>query len=189
MDALILCVIIMEEDIIISSQPIEHELRDDGTFPNNDALPLIYYRGALNLPKSRAASAIEKIFKKNKWVNSWRNGIYDYHHYHSTAHEVLGIYSGHATVQMGGPAGIKLNLNKGDVIIIPAGVAHKNLGSSEDFKCVGAYPHNAPDYDMNYGKPGERPGTIQNIQKVPLPDTDPVYGTAGDLLAAWNKRS
>ena len=179
----------MEENIINKTVAIQRLLPDDGVFPNNARLPLFFYGSALNLPNSGAASIIEKIFEKNDWINSWRNGIYDYHHYHSIAHEVLGVYKGNATVQMGGPTGITLKISKGDVIIIPAGVAHKNLGSSDDFKCVGAYPRNASDYDMNSGKPGERPGTLENIKKVPLPETDPVYGTEGELTSSWKNSS
>ena len=72
----------------------------------------------------------------------------------------------------------------GDVIIIPAGVAHKNLGSSGDFRCVGAYPP-GQDWDMNYGKAGERPAADENIANVPLPVADPVFGFEGPLMKNW----
>lgn len=160
-----------------------YHVEDDGTFPNNK-LPLLLYKGAILTEGKAIASEIEKIFLANGWGNAWRNGVYDYHHYHSTTHEVLGIYRGTATIQLGGPAGIKLNVEEGDVVVIPAGVAHKNIGSSNDFKCVGAYPEGC-DYDMNYGKPGERPTTDHTIEKVPLPFTDPVYGKEGPLLDHW----
>jgi uncharacterized protein YjlB len=61
------------------------------------------------------------------------------------------------------------------VIIIPAGVAHKNLGSDAKFGCVGAYPE-GKEYDMNYGKPEERGITLHNIASVSMPDADPVFG-------------
>jgi uncharacterized protein YjlB len=131
------------------------------------------------------AATIEKIFQQNQWGNSWRNGIYNYHHYHSTAHEVLGIYSGYAKVQMGGPVGLKLDIKAGDIIIIPAGVAHKNLGSSPNFACVGAYPP-GQHFDMNYGESGERPKVDENIKAVGLPNTDPVYGGHGILTKEWH---
>jgi mannose-6-phosphate isomerase-like protein (cupin superfamily) len=72
----------------------------------------------------------------------------------------------------------------GDVVIIPAGVAHKNLGASRDFGVVGAYPA-GQDYDMNYGKHGERPRVDENIARVPLPESDPVFGSDGPLLNYW----
>lgn len=159
-------------------------LVDDGTFPNNGKLPLLIYKNAISIPDQNPAVTIERVFHNNGWGGSWRNGIYSYHHYHSTAHEVLGISSGKVAVQLGGPDGLTIVGLAGDVIIIPAGVAHKNLGSSDDFRCVGAYPPKQ-SWDMNYGKPGERPKADQNIAKVPLPTTDPVYGNNGHLMSEW----
>ena len=161
-----------------------HHLQDDGVFPNNATLPLIIYQQAIELPEDDPALTIEQVFKANRWVNSWRNGIYDYHHYHSTAHEVLGISQGWVTVQLGGPQGITATLEKGDVVIIPAGVAHKHLESSKDFKCVGAYPE-GQDYDTKYGKDGERPKADENIRNVPLPVLDPIHGKVGPLINSW----
>ena len=160
-------------------------LADDGTFPNNGKLPLLVYKNVIAIPDKNPAGAIEQIFHDNGWGSSWRNGIYPFHHYHSTAHEVLGIYGGNVKVQLGGPDGITIEGRAGDVIIIPAGVAHKNLGSSTDFRCVGAYPP-GQSWDMNYGKQSERPKTDQNIKNVPVPETDPVYGIDGPLVKSWS---
>src|SRR3982750_2522021 len=113
------------------------ELKDDGTFPNSK-LPLLLYRQAISEEKSRVAAAFEQLFAANGWRGSWRNGIYLYHHYHSTTHEVLGVYHGSARVQLGGPKGVIYEIDIGDVLLIPAGVAHKNLGSSAEFGVVGA---------------------------------------------------
>lgn len=166
---------------------ISELLNDDGTFPNNKKLPLIVYKNAISIPGENPAGAFESIFRNNGWGGSWRNGIYPYHHYHSTAHEVLGVFAGNVTVQLGGPNGLVINAGPGDVIIIPAGVAHKNLGSSTDFRCVGAYPA-GQTWDMNYGRAGERPTADQHISKVPLPETDPVFGTDGPLIKSWGIR-
>ena len=103
------------------------------------------------------------------------NGIYDYHHFHSITHEVLGVCCGYCDVMLGAPGSKKFRLEKGDVIVIPAGVAHKNMGSSDDFKCVGAYPGGA-DYNIKKGKPEEKAEAEKNIKKVPLPEKDPLYG-------------
>ena len=169
----------------INKQPevIKHIIEDDGTFPNS-ALFILIYKNALNLPEEHAAKIVEDVFKKNNWSNAWKNGIYDYHHYHSITHEVLGVYQGNTRVQLGGENGMIHLLEKGDIIIIPAGVAHKNIGPDKDFKCVGAYP-GGMDYDIKKGKPGERPEADDNIKKVPLPEKDPVYGSDGPLLLNW----
>lgn len=162
----------------------KHILKDDGTFPNNATLPLIIYTGALDLSKEDAASQMEQVLHQHRWGNSWRNGIYTYHHYHSVAHEVLGIYQGQVRLQLGGPEGITTTVRAGDVIVIPAGVAHKNLEASDDFACIGAYPP-GQNFDMNYGKADERPRADENIAQVPLPDTDPLYGNEGPLMKYW----
>jgi len=159
-------------------------LADDGVFPNNAQLPLIVYRQAVTLPTHDPATGFEDLFAANHWPPVWRYGVFGYHHYPSTAHEVLGIFRGHATVQFGGEKGVVLSVKKGDVVIIPSGVAHKNLEGSRDFRAVGAYPDGQRP-DTRYGKPGERPQVDDNIAQVPLPQADPVFGKRGELMTQW----
>ena len=173
--------------VVGAPQVVRHLLEDDGTFPNNDALPMLSYPGAVLLPGVNPAAAFEELFHANGWGNAWRNGVYSFHHYHSTAHEVLGVYSGTARLQLGGESGILLEVGPGDVLILPAGVAHKNLGASDDFRVVGAYPHGQRP-DTNQGRAGERPRVDQNIAALPLPETDPVYGEGGPLMKHWSGR-
>jgi uncharacterized protein YjlB len=162
-------------------------IKQNGFFPNNAALPVLLYKAALHLPEEDKEEIVKEVFQQNGWGNNWVDGIYSYHHYHSTAHEVLGVIEGTCTVLLGGDRGIKQKLQEGDVLVLPAGVAHKNIESSDDFTCVGAYPKDA-DYDMNYGKEEEHPGVDENIRKVPVPDTDPLYGKEGPLLDNWRKK-
>ena len=159
---------------------------DDGRFPNNDALALILVQQVFDPTTKNLAGTIENTFHGNAWGRSWRNGIFTFHHYHSTAHEVLGLYAGRVRAQFGGPDGQAVTAKAGDVIIIPAGVSHKNLDQSPDFRCVGAYPAGQSP-DMQYGEPGERPRTDQNIKSVSLPKTDPVFGKDGPLLEIWER--
>jgi uncharacterized protein YjlB len=172
------------QTVIQSDQVINQCLKGDGFFPNNERLPLLVYQGALALPQSNPAAIVEDLFESNGWNGSWRNGIFEFHHYHSTAHEVLGVYSGSAKVQLGGESGITLTVRLGDVVIIPAGVAHKNLGAGGNFRVVGAYPLGQSP-DMCYGKAGERPQADDRIAGVSLPRMDPVYGADGPLKAYW----
>jgi uncharacterized protein YjlB len=157
-------------------------LAETPEFPNN-FLPLLYYRSTWNLPEKGAADEIEDHLKFNYWGNCWRDGVYDYHHYHSTAHELLAVYEGSALLLFGGDDGVKITASVGDVILIPAGVAHKCL-EDHSFRCVGAYPE-GQNFDMNYGKPSERPRADENIRKVKVPQADPVYGTRWPLLHYW----
>ena len=174
----------MEQDINREPGVISQPLEDDGTFPNNPTNPLVIYKTAIRMDAGQGAQTIEDIFHSNNWGGSWRNGIYPFHHYHSTAHEVLGVYKGEARVQFGGEKGPILAVASGDVVIIPAGVAHKNINSSSDFRVVGAYPA-GQSWDMNYGKKGERPAADRNIAGVQHPNTDPVYGSNSPLLELW----
>lgn len=164
-------------------QPEKFYFKDDGKIPNNK-LSLLLYRNAFSERGEEGASWLEEKFTSNNWTNSWRNGIYGFHHYHSTSHEVLGVYSGTALVHLGGEQGEKVDLKAGDIIIIPAGVGHKNLGS-DNLGIVGAYPEGR-SYDLNKGMAGERPKADENIAALPVPDTDPLLGNNAGLTAIWN---
>jgi uncharacterized protein YjlB len=157
-------------------------LGHDGIVPNN-ALPLVIYRGVLPDADDRAA-ACERMFDRNGWPGAWRNGIYGHHHYHSTAHEVLGIAAGNARVRLGGESGKTVELRAGDVVVIPAGVAHKREAASADLLVIGSYPRGqSPDHCR--AEPGAHDGAVGRVERVPLPAADPVTGGAGPLLECW----
>jgi uncharacterized protein YjlB len=164
------------------AEPEVHYFKDDGKIPNNK-YPLLLYRNAFKERGSKGAEWLEQKFVSNNWSNSWRNGIFDFHHYHSITHEALGIYSGSALVHLGGEEGNKVTVKAGDIIVIPAGVGHKNI-ESDDLGVVGAYPGGMM-WDMKYGKAGERPKADQNIVAVPLPEQDPLLGKENGLLSIW----
>lgn len=163
----------------MSESPETHYFKDAGTFPNY--LPVLLYAGGLKLEAQR----IEQHLLAHKWSNSWRNGVYPYHHYHSITHEVLVVYAGSARLHLGGPqVGKTLTLENGDVLVIPAGVAHQCVQAQPEFAVVGAYPHGA-NWDIQRGHKGERPAADGRIAQVPLPDTDPVHGPSGPLRQLW----
>ena len=162
--------------------PKTYRLKDSGKFPNS-LLPALVYARVLTEGEG-LAQAFEKLFEKNGWTGSWRNGLYKVHHYHSTAHEVLGVYRGEVTVCLGGEDGMHVTLRAGDVAVLPAGVAHKNERQSSDFAVVGAYPEGTSP-DLRYGEPGERPRSDENIRRVKLPGSDPVQGKSGALVRLW----
>lgn len=156
-----------------------------GDIPNNPALPLLVYRAVLpDADDDDPATSCEAMFARNGWQNAWRDGVYDYHHFHTTAHEVLGIVRGEVTVRFGGESGRALTLRAGDVVVIPAGVGHKNEGSSRDLLVVGAYPA-GQDWDICPPKPDERACAEADIRRVGLPRSDPVFGPAGPLIEQW----
>jgi uncharacterized protein YjlB len=171
-------------EVIQKVNIIRNILSDDGQFPNNALLPLLIYQKAVILPPEKRSATIIEFLETNGWVNAWEDGVYDYHHYHSTAHEVLVIIRGSARIQFGGPGGVAFLVEEGDAVIIPAGVAHKALDLYDDFTCIGAYP-TGQDYDLKTGKNEERDESIANIKAVQLPGADPIYGMEGPLLNNW----
>ncbi|MBA3681907.1 MAG: hypothetical protein H0W73_12215 [Bacteroidetes bacterium] len=164
---------------------INFVLKRNGNFPNNK-LPVLIYRNAISLPaqKNKAANTTQQLFLRNGWSNSWRNGIYDFHHYHSNTHECMAICNGFANIILGGPNGKRIKIKQGDVIILPAGVGHKCTTKSEDFLVVGAYPQ-GKDYDTNTGTTEEYKNAIKLIRKIPIPKNDPVFGNQGFLKSYW----
>jgi uncharacterized protein YjlB len=158
----------------------EHWFDDDGVVPNNPRVPLVVYRGVLESGPG-AAAGCETLFAGNGWSGGWRGGVYPYHHYHSTAHEALGIVAGSAKVRLGGDSGTVVNLHAGDVVVIPAGVAHKGEAASPDLLIVGAYPGGRGP-DMRIPGKGDREQALANIAAVPPPATDPVCGRSGPLI-------
>lgn len=155
---------------------------DDGVVPNSK-YPLLLYRNVFSERGDKGAVWLEEKFLSNNWSNSWRNGVFTFQHYHSIAHEVLGFYSGEVNVLLGGDKGKPVLVKAGDIVVIPAGVGHKNLGD-KDLGVVGAYP-NGMAVDIMRCLPGERPGVDNNIAAVPFPGTDPLLGKEGGLLEAW----
>ena len=168
---------------------VAHEtmFADDATVPNNPRLPFIHYRNAVALPETGDPAAVfETLFEGNGWGNSWRNGIYDYVHYHSASHEVLGIACGEARVRFGGNRGKIFELHAGDVAVLPAGTGHQCLSASKDLLVVGAYPAGGK-YDECTGSNEQHARALQSIPKAPLPTKDPVYGAGGPLIQAWKR--
>ena len=159
---------------------------ENDAFANNNTFELCIFKQVFIPGTADLARMFEQRFQKNHWPPAWRNGLYDIHHYHSTAHEALGVYRGWVEACFGGPGGIVATAAAGDVIIIPAGVSHQNLKQSADFRVVGAYPQGQL-WNMKYGAPGERPQVDEEIRRVPLPLKDPVHGSDGPLIKIWGK--
>jgi uncharacterized protein YjlB len=132
----------------------------------------------------RDAAECEALFASHGWLGAWRDGIFSFHHFHSTAHEALGIVAGSAAVVLGGPGGRRFEVRSGDVLVLPAGTGHCNLGSSADLLVVGAYP-DGMRWDIRRGDPAEHDEVLANIRAVPLPRADPVDGPDGTLTELW----
>ena len=169
--------------------PVRPEIfrfEDDGETPNNPRLPLVIYRSALATGGAADPAALfEEAFVRHGWSDSWRNGIFDFLHFHSGTHEVLGIARGHATVEFGGAEGRQVDLQAGDVAILPAGTGHRRTACSPDLLVVGAYPKGGI-YDQPRPTQMSHGAAVAAVARTPLPDQDPVYGRDGPLISLWN---
>jgi uncharacterized protein YjlB len=158
-------------------KPFSMKFRDDGYIPNNPKLPLLYYRKAFHFSRKHdPAATLEVVFNAHSWGEAWRNGIYDFVHYHSMIHEVLGIARGSAVLRLGGNKGKTVKVGAGDVIVVPAGVGHECLKPSQDFLVVGAYPPNGT-YNECRGSFQERDKAIASIRRVSIPKKNPIFGS------------
>lgn len=160
-------------------------LREDGRTPNNPKLPLVVYRAAVRFGEGcDPATVLEELFEQHGWRRAWRDGVYDFLHFHTGTHEVLGIARGRVTVQFGGPSGPKIALQAADIVVLPAGTGHRRVRASRDLLVVGAYPDGG-----RYDEP--RPDEIELAQArraiaaAPRPRRDPVYGADGPLMSLW----
>ena len=132
--------------------------------PNNARLPALIYEGAFDANAADLATLMEKRFRENGWPPQWRDGIYDFDHYHSQGHEVLGIAAGSATIILGGTGRREIE------------------GRSEDFLVVGAYP---PGQAGDIVREDATPAMLQKIALLSFPPRDPVVGDDGPLLRLW----
>src|SRR6201746_2270406 len=101
---------VVSEDL----EPLTFVFGDDGLVPNN-RLPFLVYKGAVDVANDHPEKTIEGLFGANGWGEMWRNGVYDYLHYHATVHEVLGVARGNAIVRFGGDNGTEREIAAGDV--------------------------------------------------------------------------
>ena len=186
-----------------------HLLKQSGSNPNNEVLPLIVYRAALGVGGDEPEAAVERHFGANGWGDGFRGDTFPFHHYHSAAHEVVGCARGAAKLQFGGPEGPVVDVRAGDAVLIPAGVVHCRLDDAPGYVSVGAYPPgqqpdlcvlSGPDADVSRARDdtegldlkiigdAEMPAIRASIAGTPLPETDPLAGGQGPVTDLWLER-
>jgi len=167
----------------VDLEPLTFVFKDDGLIPNN-RMPFLVYKAAVDVDNDHPEKTIEGLFGANGWGDMWRNGVYDYLHYHATVHEALGVARGRALVRFGGNAGEELDIGAGDVAILPAGTGHQCISTSADFWVIGAYPP-GPKMQITRPTPANHAHALKTIPHVKVPTSDPVMGKDGPLTRLW----
>lgn len=172
--------------LVRARTPSQFRFADDGETPNNPKWPLLIYRSSVKLDNAFDPAAIfEELFASNGWTDSWRDGVYDFLHFHTHRHEALGIARGSSEIAFGGAKGKRLRLNAGDVAILPAGTGHRRIEASDELLVVGAYPQDSGEYDQPTPNDADHRVAVMNVGNVPRPNSDPVYGYDGPLIRLW----
>ena len=147
--------------------------------PNHPSFPVLVYRGVGDTD----ARAARELFARNDWGGSWVNGVFAFHHFHSTSHEALAVVAGSATLELGGPQGEVFEVATGDVLVLPAGTGHRRRSADAGFTVVGAYPAGQEDYDLLRGEDlAELDAARERIAALGAPPSDPV---GGEGVARW----
>lgn len=181
-------------------------LKGVGVAPNNETLPLIVYSGVAEFGDKEPEAVFEEIFWGNQWADGFRDGTFSFHHYHSGAHEVVGVARGSAVLEFGGPDGKVVEVTAGDAVVIPAGVVHRRIDDAPGYSVVGCYPHHqvpdccvlsaedaakaaidpdAADLVIKHIGKNEFSAIKASITTTVLPVTDPISGKDGAIRELW----
>ncbi len=143
--------------------------------PNHPSFEVLLYRGVGVASPDEARA----LFAEHGWGGSWVDGVFDYHHFHSTSHEVLAVVAGGAAIELGGPQGETFEVSAGDVVVLPAGTGHRRASQRDGFTVVGAYPAGQEDYDLLREADD---AARERIAALPAPPDDPV---GGEGVSRW----
>lgn len=169
-------------------EPQVETFRFDGgdRIPNNPDLPVLFMHGAID--PGQGPAAIRRRLEANGWGGTWQYTVFDFHHYHPNAHEVLAVAEGWADLTLGGPDGETVRVEAGDVLVLPAGTGHRRAEASPDFLVCGGYPRGQEDYETVRIDQPSQDNVRERIAAVPRPGSDPICGATGPLVRLWQAR-
>ena len=159
--------------------------KDDGITPNSH-LPVLIYRGLFDPAYESCEEWLEEQFTLNGWSRTCHKPLFDFYHYHSNTHEVLGVCDGACYIQLADKNGVKTEITKGDVVLIPAGVGHFCVEHSKDFAVVAGYPDNVIP-DVLRPSPENREKALEKMNEITLPEFDPIlHDEEGGVQKFWS---
>jgi uncharacterized protein YjlB len=179
------------------TKPEALKFKDDGLIPNSKH-PVLIYRSAIgfveSVPRLAARNLIADHIGKNGWRLEEGLTLYSYHLYDRKAHKAFIVINGQATLQLGGPkVGRSAVIEEGDLIVIPAGVAHRhlryaNLSLTAQFEAMEIRPVAAdepgPVRGLKKSMEVARPKALESLANIPRP-FNPLYGPQGPGLQGW----
>ncbi|KAF5718379.1 cupin domain-containing protein [Fusarium mundagurra] len=143
----------------------------------NSRLPILVYRDVL--PQPRTEETVTRFLTTHRWEKRGTWGHIAIRHFHPNSHECYG------KIQDG--KGVEVPVRAGDVVLLPAGTAHSSLESSSTYRYIGVYPKGCPKWRNEMGKKSS--SLFQDtIDKVDMPEDDPVYGPDGPLPTLWSHK-
>lgn len=160
--------------------------KPSGGVPNN-TLPVMIYHHVIPPGVADNAVYLEHLFRSNGWPPQWRYPVYTFTHFHSNTHEALGVFAGSAKLQIGGEKGKIIEVKVGDVLLLPAGIGHKQISADDEFMLVGAYPPEIKA-DLCHDEPSQLVPRTKAVEAVPLPATDPVTGHSEGSMITWHQK-
>lgn len=166
--------------LAVPSEPEVLRLAANGKMPNNARLPVLLFRRVFQAERE-LTEKLEGLVRRHGWIPEWRNGVYPFHHYHSTAHEVLAFSRGEARILLGGdpPVGREVTVRAGDIALLPCGTGHCRVSASADFLVSGAYAL-GQSWDLLRDAPDAQ--ALARMKALPFPELDP---TGGAMARHW----
>jgi len=168
-----------------NAKPRQLRMHSDGQVPNNPDLPALILPGAVDA--GLGPDTICALYEANGWRRVWTWRVFDYHHYHPNAHEVLTCATGWADIRLGGAGGTSVHVTPGDALLLPAGFGHCLENSGDGFQVCGGYPPDQADRVITTAGELAMSTALAQIALVTLPQADPIFGTDGPLLRAWRQ--
>jgi uncharacterized protein YjlB len=156
------------------------------SFPTIPDSRWLIYQGAVTFTSGfDHATIIDRLFESNGWSRSWRDTVYDFVHYHSQVHEVMGVAMVTAN-RVRWEQGASSRRETWRRNILSAGSGHRLIEFSRNFLVVGAYPERCT-YDKCTDS-RERLNAVKRVARVAKPAKDLVYGQNGPLMQRWRSR-
>ncbi|KAJ0375786.1 hypothetical protein COL26b_005934 [Colletotrichum chrysophilum] len=156
-------------------QPETYFVKRTEHCPNSD-FPVLVYRGVLGTGDELDEDEVSEKLQQYGWVKKGRSEL---------------VFGEGGSDPAG--SGVRCWVRPGDVVVVPAGVAHASVADEKaapgekEYRYVGVYPEESPQWRSEMGRKPlqEKQGLVEEVEGVGLPRMDPLYGVDGPLIKIW----